>query len=73
VICPAASSPSLPPRPSALASGDPRLSLQERYGKHQRYVDAVTEAAENRVADRLLLSADADSIIAAAQASNVLQ
>jgi hypothetical protein len=56
-----------------LASGDPRLSLQERYGKHQRYVDAVTEAAENRVADRLLLSADADSIIAAAQASNVLQ
>jgi hypothetical protein len=56
-----------------IASGDPRLSLQERYGDHQGYVDAVTEAAEDFVADRLLLSADADSIIAAAQASNVLQ
>ena len=56
-----------------IASGDPRLSLQERYGNHQGYVDAVTEAAEDFVADRLLLSADADSIIAAAQASNVLQ
>ena len=35
--------------------------------------DAVTEAADNLVADRLLLPADADSVIAAAQASNVLQ
>ena len=56
-----------------LASGDPRLSLQERYGDHQGYVDAVTAAAENLVAARLLLQSDADSIIAAAQASNVLQ
>jgi hypothetical protein len=56
-----------------LASGDPRLSLQERYGNHQGYVDVVSEAAEDLVADRLLLPADADSIIAAAQASNVLQ
>ena len=56
-----------------LANGDPRLSLQERYDNHQGYVDAVSEAAEDLVADRLLLPADADSIIAAAQASNVLQ
>jgi hypothetical protein len=55
------------------ASGDPRLSLQERYRDHQGYVDAVTVAADEFVADRLLLPADADSIIAAAQASNVLQ
>jgi hypothetical protein len=55
------------------ASGDPRLSLQERYGNHQGYVDAVTEAAEDLVADRLLLPADATNIIAAAQASGVLQ
>jgi hypothetical protein len=55
------------------ASGDPRLSLQERYGDHQGYVAAVTVAADEFVADRLLLPADADSIIAAAQASNVLQ
>jgi hypothetical protein len=49
------------------------LSLQERYGDHQGYVDAVTAAADELVADRLLLSADADSIIATAQASNILQ
>ena len=56
-----------------LASGDPRPSLQERYGDHQGYVDAVAVAAENLVADRLLLPADEADIIAAAQASNVLQ
>ena len=56
-----------------MASGDPRLSLQERYGDHQGYVDAVTGAADELVADRLLLPADAEGIIAAAQASNVLQ
>ena len=56
-----------------LASGDPRLSLQERYGDHQGYVDAVTEAADDLVADRLLVPTDAANIIAAAQASNVLQ
>jgi len=56
-----------------MANGDPRLSLQDRYGNHQGYVDAVTAAAEDLVADRLLMPADADSIVAAAQASNVLQ
>jgi alpha/beta hydrolase family protein len=56
-----------------MASGDPRLSLQERYGNHQGYADAVTEAADDLVADRLLLPADANNIIAAAQASDVLQ
>jgi hypothetical protein len=56
-----------------IASSDPRLSLEERYGDHQGYVDAVTAAADELVADRLLLPADADSIIAAAEASNVLQ
>jgi hypothetical protein len=56
-----------------VASGDPRPSLQERYGDHQGYVDAVTAAADELVANRLLLPADADSIIAAAQASNILQ
>jgi hypothetical protein len=56
-----------------IASGDPRLSLQERYGNHQGYVNAVTQAAEALAADRLLLPADATNIIAAAEASNVLQ
>jgi Alpha/beta hydrolase domain len=56
-----------------IASADPRLSLQERYGNQQGYVDAVSAAAEDLAADRLLLPADADNIVAAAQASNVLQ
>ena len=30
-----------------LASGDPRLSLQERYGSHDGYVAAVRAAADN--------------------------
>lgn len=55
------------------ASGDPRLSLQERYGNHQGYVNAVTAATATLVNDRLLLPADATNIIAAAAASNVLQ
>ena len=55
------------------ARADPRPSLQERYGDHQGYVDAVTAAADELVANRLLLPADADAIIAAAQASNILQ
>ncbi len=30
-----------------LANGDPRLSLQERYGTHDGYVAAVRAAADN--------------------------
>jgi len=30
-----------------LAAGDPRLSLEERYGTHDGYVGAVTKAADN--------------------------
>jgi hypothetical protein len=53
-------------------SGDPRLSLEERYGTHQAYVAAVKAAAEKAVADRFLLRADADRLEAEAAASNVL-
>jgi hypothetical protein len=54
------------------ASGDPRLSLEERYGTHQAYVDAVKAAAEKAVGERFLLRADADRLIAEAAASDVL-
>ena len=30
-----------------MASGDPRLSLEERYGTHDGYVAAVRKAADN--------------------------
>ena len=55
-----------------VASGDPRLSLEERYGSHQAYVDAVRKAAEAAVAERFLLREDADKLIAQAAASDVL-
>jgi hypothetical protein len=56
-----------------LANGDPRLSLTERYGTPAGYVAAVTAAADNALAQGYLLQADHDALIAAAQASNVLQ
>lgn len=46
------------------AAGDPRPSLEERYGDHAGYVAAVRAAAARLVAARLLLPADADLIIA---------
>jgi hypothetical protein len=55
-----------------MATGDPRLSLAERYKDHAGYVAAVSKAAATAVAEGFLLPADADAIIAAAQASNVL-
>ena len=59
-------------RAERLASGDPRLSLQERYGSHDGYVAVVRQAAGHAVARGFLLPADADALIAQAQASNVL-
>jgi hypothetical protein len=54
------------------AAGDPRPSLQERYGTLDGYVCAVTRAARKEVARRFLLPADADKFIAQASASDVL-
>lgn len=55
-----------------LTNNDPRLSLEERYGDHAGYVAAVEAAADNAVAQGFLLQADADALVAAAAASNVL-
>ena len=60
-------------RAERIASGDPRLSLEERYTDHAGYVAAVRKAAANIVAQRFLLQKDADALIAAAEASNVLK
>lgn len=54
------------------ASGDPRLSLQERYGDHEGYVRAVRAAAADLTAARFLTPQDAERLIAEAQASDVL-
>ena len=59
-------------RSERLASGDTRLSLEERYVNHAGYVAKVTTAANSAFAQGYLLAADRDALIAAAQASTVL-
>jgi hypothetical protein len=56
-----------------LASGDPRLSLEERYGSHDNYVARVKAAAERLVQERFLLPDDAARLVAQAQQSAVLR
>ncbi|HKA41983.1 MAG TPA: alpha/beta hydrolase domain-containing protein [Burkholderiales bacterium] len=56
-----------------VASGDSRLSLEERYTDHAGYVTAVRKAAANAVSQKFLLQKDADVLIAAAEASGVLR
>jgi len=55
------------------STGDPRLSLAERYGTHAGYVDAVRKATQKLVNQRLLLQVDADRLIGAADASDILK
>jgi hypothetical protein len=56
-----------------VASGDPRPSLEERYGTHDQYVAQVRGAAERLVRGRYLLRDDADRLVAQADASEVLR
>ncbi len=56
-----------------VATGDPRKSLEERYGNHDGYVEGVTRAAKALAKERLLLRDDVQRYIDAAQASNVLR
>jgi hypothetical protein len=55
-----------------LAANDPRPSLEERYGTHDKYVALVKAAAAKAVADRFLFQEDADKLMAQAAASDVL-
>ena len=59
-------------RAERLAAGDPRLSVEERYGSQEGYNCVVRNAAARLVKDRLLLAEDADRLIAQAAGSNVL-
>jgi len=49
------------------AAGDPRPSLEERYGSRENYVGRVEAAAAALVADRLLLPSDAEAYVRAAK------
>ncbi len=55
------------------ANGDPRLSLEERYGDHAGFVAAVRRAADESVARRTLLPEDAEVIVRMAEESDVLR
>ncbi len=57
-------------RAERLAAGDPRPSLEERYGDHAGYVRAVQQAVERLVADGLLLPEDAERYVEAARRKN---
>jgi hypothetical protein len=55
-----------------IAAGDTRPSLQSLYGNQAGYVAAVTRAANQLVAERLLLQRDGDLRIEQAAVANVL-
>lgn len=52
-----------PTRAARLASGDPRLSIEERYASRDEYLDRVREAAEALVRQRYLLEEDVERIV----------
>ena len=60
-----------PTRADRLSSSDPRLSLEERYPTHESYVNAVTRAAEDLRAQRLLLDQDVARYIQSAEDSPI--
>jgi hypothetical protein len=49
------------------ATGDPRVSVEARYGDAAGYVAAITTAAETLVAARLMLAEDVERCAAAAK------
>jgi Alpha/beta hydrolase domain len=54
-------------RAERLAAGDPRDSLEERYGSRRAYVEKVKATADELVEERLLLRDDAEAYVAAAE------
>ena len=48
------------------ASGDPRRSIEERYGSKAKYLELVTQAARELVSQRYLLEEDLDAIVSQA-------
>ena len=56
-----------------LDTGDPRPSLEERYGDHRGFVDTVRRASEQSVRRRFLREEDARIIVEMAEASDILR
>jgi hypothetical protein len=53
------------------AKGDPRLSLEERYGNQDGYIKRVSEAAQSLLKERLLLPEDAEQMISEAKKQRI--
>ena len=53
-------------------SGDPRLSIEERYASHAAYVEAVKRAVDGLVKEGLMLPEDGERYIEAARKKNPL-
>lgn len=60
-------------RAQRLAQGDPRLSLEERYGSHEGFVARLKAVAAERVRGGWLLPDDAARLVTEAEASAVLR
>ena len=56
-----------------LATQDPRLSVEERYANQDAYVEAVKQASQRFVKERLLLPEDAERNIERAKADKLSQ
>ena len=54
-----------------LATGDPRLSIEERYPSKEVYVAAFKKAADDLVAQRYLLPEDAKLLIGRAESEGI--
>jgi hypothetical protein len=53
-------------------TGDPRLSIEERYPTHQAYIDVVKRAVDELVKEGFLLPEDGEAYIEAARRKNPL-
>jgi hypothetical protein len=60
-------------RAERVALADPRLSLEERYGTHEGYVEAVRKAADRAMGAGFLLREDAQRLVREAEGSRVLR
>ncbi|HAA94282.1 MAG TPA: hypothetical protein DHW65_02355 [Dehalococcoidia bacterium] len=53
-------------RPERDSTGDPRLSIEERYASRDQYLGLVKDAAQELVGQRYLLTEDVDGLVAMA-------
>src|SRR5271163_1561602 len=58
-------------RAERVATGDPRLSIEERYPSKEAYIAAFRKAAGDLVAERHLLPEDADLLIRRAEGEGI--